>query len=157
MLWLSSMPCKCYFLYGLCCCMCSEQTAGRQREGGSSSGELLAAGGGQPVPDHQEHLSSQSALSSPAFKPPIIAAEFSVTPITLDSFFENWDVSKLANHPRLIQVWVAATELLLALTQQNKVRIMQMFTQPVPVFPGEKHRGNSWMCPPEESNRNCYS
>lgn len=57
----------CNFLYGVCCCVCSEQTAGRQRESGSSSGELLAAGGGQPVPDHQEHLSSLSALSSSAF------------------------------------------------------------------------------------------
>lgn len=41
-------------------CMCSEQTAGRQRESGSSFGELLTAGGGQPVPEHQEHLSFNS-------------------------------------------------------------------------------------------------
>lgn len=64
-------------------CLCSEQTAGRQRESGSSSGELLAAGGGQPVPEHQEHLSftvvSQPQCHHAAFHPLVIQGHIPAT------------------------------------------------------------------------------
>lgn len=40
--------------------VCSEQAAGRQRTSCSGPGELVSSGSGQPVSEHQEHLSSVS-------------------------------------------------------------------------------------------------
>lgn len=48
----------------VCVCVCSEQAASRQRESGSRPGELVSAGGGQPVSEHQKHLSSISVSVS---------------------------------------------------------------------------------------------
>lgn len=47
-----------FYFVGFCVPACSEQAAGRQRESGCRPGELVSAGGGQPVSEHQEHLSS---------------------------------------------------------------------------------------------------
>lgn len=44
--------------------MCSEQAAGRQRTSGSGPGELVSSGSGQPVSEHQEHLSYVSVSVS---------------------------------------------------------------------------------------------